>query len=58
LSTKYLRIGRLLEVLDGLVGMVAYKHAYTDFFSRKITIATLGVYDFLVFREEFGKFIY
>lgn len=44
-------------MLDGLVGMVAYKHAYTDFFSRKITIATLGVYDFLVFREEFGKLI-
>jgi len=45
----------LLEVLDLLVGMVGYKHAYTDFSSRSITIATLGVYDFLFYKQEFGK---
>ncbi|CAD8127084.1 unnamed protein product [Paramecium sonneborni] len=53
LSTKYARIGRLLEVLDLQVGLVGYKHAYADFTNRQITIATLGVYDFLFYKQEF-----
>lgn len=32
--------------------MVAYKHCYTDLLSRKTTIATLGVYDFMIFTNE------
>ncbi|KAM3134206.1 hypothetical protein pb186bvf_013724 [Paramecium bursaria] len=59
LNTNFLRIGRLLELLDALTGMTAYRYCYTDFNTdRDNTIATQGVYNLLFFVDEFSKFLY
>lgn len=51
LEYNRIRIGRLLEVLDALVGLVAYRYCYVDlkeYERRPITVVTLQVNDFVV----------
>ena len=45
------RIGRLLEVLDGLVGLVTFRYCHVDldhYENRKLNMATLSVDNFIV----------
>jgi acyl-coenzyme A thioesterase 9 len=59
LNIPSIRIGRLLEVLDGLVGLVAYRYCYSDFTNsnnRPLTIVTLSVNNFSLHTKEIDIF--